>query len=47
MTLADAGSGGRPDRRFSPPSAAEGAEFLNVTAWQGGGLVLEELESTG
>ena len=27
-----------------PPDAAEGAEWLNVTSWQGGGLVISELE---
>ena len=30
-----------------PPDAAEDAEWLNVTAWQGGGLVVDELERTG
>jgi hypothetical protein len=30
--------------RFEPPSATDGAEFINVTAWQGGGLEVEELE---
>ncbi len=30
--------------RFDPPSATEGAEFLNVTSWQGGGFELSELE---
>jgi hypothetical protein len=30
--------------RIEPPSAAAGAEFLNVTAWQGGGSVLDPLE---
>jgi hypothetical protein len=36
-----------PTVEMSPPDAASGAEFFNVTAWQGGGLVIEELESTG
>ena len=30
--------------RFDPPSATDGAEFINVTSWQGGGLELSELE---
>ena len=30
-----------------PADAAEGAEWLDVTAWQGGGLVLEPLERVG
>lgn len=48
VALADAGQGEVvPTVRLSPPDAAEGAEFFNVTAWQGGGLVLEPLESTG
>ena len=33
--------------RVDPPSATEGAEFLNVTAWQGGGLEVDELEEVG
>ena len=33
--------------RFDPPTAASGAEFMNVTSWQGGGLELSELEETG
>ena len=32
---------------LSPADAAEGAEWLNVTAWQGGGLVVSELERVG
>jgi hypothetical protein len=49
VTLAKAGPGEvTPTVRFNPPDAAEGSEFLNVTAWQGGEkLVLEELEPTG
>lgn len=35
-----------PTVQMNPVSAADGAEFLNVTAWQGGGLVLEPLEPT-
>jgi hypothetical protein len=30
--------------RIDPPDAAEDAHFLNVTAWQGGGSVVSELE---
>jgi hypothetical protein len=30
--------------RMDPPDAAEDAHFLNVTAWQGGGSVVSELE---
>jgi hypothetical protein len=29
---------------LSPPNSAEGAEWFNVTAWQGGGLVVDPLE---
>jgi hypothetical protein len=29
---------------FQPPSAADGAEWAMVTAWQGGGLVVDTLE---
>ena len=48
VTLAEAGPGEViPTVRFDPPDAADGAEFLNVTAWQGGGFVLEQLESAG
>ncbi|HYH62672.1 MAG TPA: hypothetical protein VD766_12465 [Solirubrobacterales bacterium] len=48
VTLADAGPGEVvPTVRMSPPDAADGAEFINVTSWQGGGLVIEELEPTG
>jgi len=36
-----------PTVRMSPADAADGAEFMNITAWQGGGLVIEELEPTG
>ncbi len=32
---------------MTPTDAADGAEFINVTSWQGGGLVIAELEPTG
>ena len=32
------------DVRLDPPDAAEDAEWLNATAWQGGGSVVESLE---
>jgi hypothetical protein len=48
VSLAKEGSGEVvPTVRFSPADAAEGSEFLNITAWQGGGLVIEELKPTG
>jgi len=48
VTLAEAGPGEVvPTVRFNPPSAADGAEFATVTAWQGGGLAVEPLEATG
>ncbi|MDQ3759689.1 MAG: hypothetical protein M3331_07090 [Actinomycetota bacterium] len=48
VSLTDFGSGEVvPTVRMSPADAADGSEFLNVTAWQGGGLVIEELEPTG
>ncbi|CAN5120890.1 hypothetical protein BH24ACT23_BH24ACT23_05350 [soil metagenome] len=48
VRLADAGSGEvTPTVRFSPPDAPDGAEFLNVTAWQGGGLRVVPLEAIG
>ncbi len=48
VTLAEAGPGEViPTVRMTPTDAADGAEFINVTSWQGGGLVIEELESTG
>jgi hypothetical protein len=43
----------RPERevdatvRIEPADAAEDAHFLNITAWQGGGSVVSELERTG
>ncbi len=33
--------------RITPASAASDAKWLDVTSWQGGGLVLEPLERTG
>ena len=33
--------------RIRPADGAEDAHFLNVTAWQGGGSVISELERTG
>jgi uncharacterized membrane protein YeaQ/YmgE (transglycosylase-associated protein family) len=36
-----------PHVAFDPPDAPEGAEALNVTAWQGGGFVLEKLVRSG
>ena len=33
--------------RVEPASAAAGADWLNVTAWQGGGLSVDELERVG
>jgi hypothetical protein len=48
VTLAEAGPGEVvPTVRMTPTDAADGAEFINVTSWQGGGLVIAELESTG
>jgi hypothetical protein len=44
---------GGPDReveatvRMNPPDAAADAEWFDVTAWQGGGLVVAPLERTG
>jgi hypothetical protein len=32
---------------LQPPDAAKGAEWFDVTAWQGGGLVVDRLERTG
>ena len=36
-----------PTVTFAPPAAAEDTEFLNVTAWQGGGLAVEPLVAIG
>jgi hypothetical protein len=51
VALADvsSGSGRAVDAtvRIDPPDGAEDAHFLNVTAWQGGGSVVSELERTG
>jgi hypothetical protein len=33
--------------RIDPPEAADDPHFLNVTAWQGGGSVVSELERVG
>jgi len=33
--------------KVDPPDAAEDAEWFNVTAWQGGGSVVDNLEQTG
>ena len=33
--------------KLNPPNAADGAEWFNVTAWQGGGAVVEHLRKTG
>jgi hypothetical protein len=33
--------------RLSPPNAADDAEWLDATAWQGGGLVLDHLKRVG
>jgi hypothetical protein len=44
------GSGGREVEatvRMNPPDAAAEAEWLDVTAWQGGGLVVAPLERAG
>jgi hypothetical protein len=35
------------DIRINPPSAVGDPEFIGVTAWQGGGSVLDPLERTG
>jgi hypothetical protein len=51
VTLADApSSGGRmvdATVRLAPADAADDANFANVTAWQGGGSVLSDLERVG
>jgi hypothetical protein len=33
--------------KLTPPDAAEGAEWFKVTAWQGGGAVVGDLQKTG
>ncbi len=33
--------------RFDPPDAADGAEWLTATAWQGDGLLVDRLERVG
>jgi hypothetical protein len=51
VALRDVGSG--PDRmisatvRLTPRDAAENANWFDVTAWQGGGLVVDPLERVG
>ncbi|MGH2961847.1 MAG: hypothetical protein ACRDL3_06610, partial [Solirubrobacterales bacterium] len=35
------------EARVSPPALAEDAAWANVTSWQGGGLVVSELERVG
>lgn len=44
---ADGGRSAKVAVAVHPPDAAEDAEWFNVTAWQGGGSVAEELERTG
>jgi hypothetical protein len=51
ITLEDVRTG--PERRVNaevkldPADAAEGAEWFNLTSWQGGGAIVAELEETG
>ena len=51
VALTDVGSGDERkallDVRFDPPSAVEDAEWLAATAWQGGGLVVDDLRRVG
>ncbi len=48
VALAPAGEGASTAVvRVRPPAAADGAEWLTVTAWQGGGLVVDHLRRTG
>ncbi|HEY6729477.1 MAG TPA: hypothetical protein VI039_00430 [Solirubrobacterales bacterium] len=51
VSLTDVGgAGGREVEatvRMNPPNAAADAEWFDVTAWQGGGLVVAPLERTG
>ena len=44
-----AGADGRSTAtvRFDPPNAADDAEWLTATSWQGGGLVVDRLERVG
>jgi hypothetical protein len=48
VTLADARGGAQREAvveaRITPSSLADGAAWANVTSWQGGGLVVSELE---
>jgi hypothetical protein len=50
VNLSETGSTPREaivEARFRPPALAEDATWLNVTAWQGGGLEVEALEEGG
>jgi hypothetical protein len=49
MTVTPAGGQGEGDVavRLDPPGAARDAAWLQVTAWQGGGLVVDRLERAG
>jgi hypothetical protein len=51
VALRDASTGGgravNATIRIRPAAAAEDADFLTVTAWQGGGMVLDHLERIG
>ncbi|NLT05489.1 MAG: hypothetical protein GXY03_04180, partial [Solirubrobacterales bacterium] len=50
-TLTEVGSGSErtvaAELRLDPPDAGEDAEWLTVTAWQGGGLIVDRLERVG
>ena len=43
----DVAADGRATVRFDPPQVADDAHWLNLTAWQGGGLVVDDLEPLG
>jgi hypothetical protein len=48
ISLADPGAASSVvEVELDPPDIAEGAEWFNVTAWQGGGSVVEPLEPLG
>jgi hypothetical protein len=51
VTLTDTGDAPRREAvleaRITPPELAEDPGWANVTSWQGGGLVVSELERTG
>ena len=47
MEKRDGGREGLATVRFDPPSSADDAHWVNVTAWQGGGLVVDRLERVG